>query len=516
MVIKITPFITKNGIEISVDSIINTFTVKGYKSILRKFTLRYKSPIGTYYIEKKIYNFSKCKKKIYLPRFSLQPLLDAGIIGSPIVSIPEGDDLDIKFLGEPTHNQKIVVDYLLNNNLSKDKQTKGCAGATVCMTAGGGKTFLAMYIMSIIKKKTLIIVPNTYLLHQWRELISEFMPEVNLGVYYGKEKKDGDVVIGIVNSLSKENIVKPSLNKGGKKNDIINSGMYCNKFGLVILDESHIYCTDSFSSIYKNIQSKFMLGLSATPNEREDGTDKISHLNIGEVIFCKDIHGYISEDNQFDSNVKIIKYSGPADYSENKVLESTGMISVPLMLESLIQDPYRNELIINSIFEMLEYEDMNLFVFSDRRSHCEILEEMFVKKLIDKGCLIENIQINNNSDTLEISCTMYGGCKEDIVNRAKHTANVIFTTYAYSSTGVSIDKLNGLILATPRRSKAVQILGRVFRNKKEYLHKKRLIIDICDINSCLKQQLYGRIPAYKERNSTIEYVSIDYTNIKKN
>ena len=111
---------------------------------------------------------------------------------------------------------------------------------------------------------------------------------------------------------------------------------------------------------------------------------------------------------------------------------------------------------------------MNLFVFSDRRSHCEMLEEMLLDELIKKGCLMENIEVNNNSDTLEIACTMYGGCKEDVVNKAKHTANVIFTTYAYSSTGVSIDKLNGLILATPRRSKAVQILGRVFRNKKYF------------------------------------------------
>jgi superfamily II DNA or RNA helicase len=256
-----------------------------------------------------------------------------------------------------------------------------------------------------------------------------------------------------------------------------------------------------------------MLGLSATPCEREDGTDKISHLNIGNVIYCKDIDGYISEDNKFESDVKIIKYSGPPEYSENKMLDSNGMISVPLMLEDLINDPYRNRLILNNILELSKENEMNLFVFSDRRAHCELLENMLIEEINKSGeGKVEDIISDDKK--IEIACTMYGGCKEDIINKAKHSASIIFTTYAYSSTGVSIDKLNGLVLATPRKSKARQILGRVFRNKKEYLSKKRKIVDICDINSCLKQQLYGRLPAYKERNSNIFYENIKFEDIE--
>ncbi len=508
MVKYIKPNITKNGIELKVQDLKDKFGEKGYKSLLRKFTIRFKSPIGTYYIEKKIYKFNKSKELLFLPRFSTNALISSGIIAEPINKIQSGEELLHEFIGEPTHNQSVVAKHILNNIFSIDNKNKGTAGCTVCMLAGGGKTFLAMYIISMLKKKTLIIVPNTYLLQQWRELLTEFIPSAKIGVYYGKEKKDGDIVVGIVNSLSKEKIVSPF-----NKKEELNTSNYCNKFGFVVLDESHIYCTDSFSSIYKNIQSEYMLGLSATPCEREDGTDKISHLNIGNVIYCKDIDGYISEDNKFESDVKIIKYSGPPEYSENKMLDSNGMISVPLMLEDLTNDPYRNRLILNNILELLEENEMNLFVFSDRRAHCELLENMLIEEIhnIGNGKVDDII---SDDEKIEIACTMYGGCKEDIINKAKQSASIIFTTYAYSSTGVSIDKLNGLVLATPRKSKARQILGRVFRNKKEYLSKKRKIVDICDINSCLKQQLYDRLPAYKERNSNIFYENIKFEDIE--
>jgi hypothetical protein len=513
----IEPVLTNEGLEIDIHVLKHKFGEKGYKSILRKFILRYKSPIGTYYIEKKMYYLTKTK--LILPRFSSEALIKAGITKVPKVLIDEGDNFDIEFIGEPTHNQQIIADHVMNNYFSKDKKESGQCGVTIYMLAGGGKTFLSMYLMSLLKKKTLIIVPNTYLLQQWRELLLEFIPDAKIGVYYGKEKVDGDIVVGIVNSLSKEIIVKPLQSakvKGSKKlkEENINTSTYCSKFGLIVLDESHMYTTDSFKYIYKNVQSTYMLGLSATPNERDDGSDKISHLNVGEVLDCSKINNYISDDNTFVSDVNIVKYIAPLEYSENRVLESNGMISIPLMLEDLTSDPYRNTIIIDSIIKMLNFEEgMNIFVFSDRRAHCELLENKLLQRLSEINKDIEFTE-NVSEEKIEVICTMYGGCSGELINTAKNEASVIFTTYAYSSTGVSIDKLNGLVLATPRKSKARQILGRIFRNKKEFLEKKRYVIDICDVNSCFKQQLYGRIPAYKERNSVITYENVSWKNIQ--
>jgi hypothetical protein len=73
--------------------------------------------------------------------------------------------------------------------------------------------------------------------------------------------------------------------------------------------------------------------------------------------------------------------------------------------------------------------------------------------------------------------------------------------------------MNAVILSTPRKSKAKQIIGRIFRLNKKNNHIKRIIIDIIDNKSVLKNQLYGRMGAYKERNCNIIKKNINYNEI---
>jgi type I site-specific restriction endonuclease len=510
----ITPEITYRGIEIDIEKFKSKFGIKGYKAILRKFTVRYKSPIGTFYIEKK--NYISDKTKLILPRFSTEKLIKAGIIGKPIINIEhEKNNIELNYLGSPTYNQSVIANHILNNYYCEEKKNIGQCGLTAFMEAGSGKTFLAMYIMSILKVKTLIITPNTYLLNQWKQTLEEFIENPNIGVYYGKEKKDGDIVIGIINSLSKDEMEWTEGKGKNKKITTMKSKDYYKKFDLVILDESHLYCTDSFKKIYQLAQRPYMLGLSATPNENTNGLDIISHLNIGEVLNCKDLEGYENTNNDFSSEVKVIKYKGPDELSQNRLLESNGMISTVLMLEDLINDNCRNNMIVKEIEEMLS-KTKNIFVFSDRRQHCEALEELlFLKaKENNKEFKIEIEETENNEDQIIVKVVMYGGVCINTIEKAKIEANVIFTTYSYSSTGVSIDHMTGLILATPRKSKARQIVGRVFRNNKKFQSDDRYIVDIVDINNVFKNQYRYRKSAYVERNSVITSVCVEYKEFK--
>lgn len=455
-------YLIHSGISISASSLKTKFGAAGFKTLLNKFTIRIKNPINSFYIIKKIYSISG--DNLILPRFAYKSL--EKIIKEKINTISDGEDLITDYLGDPTQNQKVVADYL-SEIYTKDHFE---SGATVKMIAGSGKTFLAMEMIHRLKKKALIVVPNVYLLQQWHSILSEFF-SVPIGVYYGKKKTEGDIVVAVINSLCTEN------HKSG-----ISMVEYCSRFGFMILDESHSYCTDKFKQVYR-LQCRYMLGLSATPDEREDKTDIISHLNIGKLIDAETLPGYEPLEMSFESEVKVIKYKGPASHV-NIISEATGLVSVPPMIENICSDNYRNKMIIREISRLLEITDMNVFVFSDRRSHCELLERM----------------LND-----EAKVTMYGGCSKEIIQDAIENARVIFTTYAYSSTGVSIEKLTGLVLATPRKSKARQIIGRIFRNKKEHSGKKRHIVDIVDVNCCFSQQLYKRLPAYRERNSVIEF-----------
>ena len=486
--------VTQKGLELNIDEVKKTFGNDGYKKLLRKFIIRYKSPIGTFYLEKK--NYTIDENNLILPRFCVEKLLSNDIIYDLNVDLPEGNNILIDFLGVPTYNQKILADHILNNFYNK--KDIGCCGVTAFLLAGGGKTFLSMYLMGILKKKTLIVVPNTYLLDQWYELLLEFTSGVTIGKYYGKEKKDGDIVVAIVNSLTKEYF---TIDK-----KIIHSMEYFKEFGFVVLDESHTYCTESFKVIYNRFQTTYMLGLSATPNERPYNLDSISHLNIGPVLIADEIPGFKKIDNKFDASVEIIKYNGPNEFTRSIVNKKTNMISTPHMIDNIIADTKRNILIVKSICKLIE-KKLNIFIFSERRAHLEVLQELFNEYTENKYTELTSIEDYENNIIL------YGSSTKDNIEEARTNSRIIFTTYAYSSTGVSINRMTGLILATPRRSKSVQIIGRIFRLNKEYNSIRRYIIDIVDNKTIFKTQLYSRMSAYKERECDIEKNEISHINI---
>ena len=392
-----------------------------------------------------------------------------------------------------------------------DKNNRYVMGSFT-VTHNCGKTFLAMDLISKINQKTLIIVPNTYLLKQWVELLTKYFPNNTIGEYYGKTKKNGDIIVSIINSLVNETFeLKDFYNKKIKYN--YNYEEFFKQFGFIILDESHIYCTDIFKVIYNRFQSSYMLGLSATPNERTNKCDLISHAHIGEVLDAHTLPNFIHNDIKFTADLHLIKYNAPDEYVKIHINPTTNMICVPQMIEDIINDEYRNKLILNELLKLFESK-LNIFVFSERRNHLEylynqfnyILEEKYNDENNNSYLSIPELNINNN-------LVLYGGSSDDDIEKAKNKSNIIFTTYSYSSTGVSIDKMNAVILSTPRRSKAKQIIGRIFRLNKENSHIKRIIIDIIDNKNVLKNQLYSRMDAYKERECNIYKKNINYNEI---
>ena len=401
----------------------------------------------------------------------------------------------------------------MSNIYNDSNIKKGNAGITLQVLAGFGKTFIAMDLIGKLNKKTLIIVPNTYLLKQWVELLTIYFPNNTIGQYYGKNKIDGDIIVGIINSLISDNFVlRTSHNKKIKLSYTYDT--FFEQFGFIILDESHVYCTDTFKVIYNRFQSTFMLGLSATPNERNDKCDLISHAHIGEVLDAHTLPNFIHSDIKFKADVYLIKYDAPDEYTKVHINPTTQMICVPLMIEDIINDTYRNKLILSQILELFD-QKLNIFVFSERRNHLEYLYNEFNCLLEEKYNANFNQYLSIDTDDLHINnnLVLYGGSSDYDIEIAKTKSNVIFTTYSYSSTGVSIDKMNAVILSTPRRSKAKQIIGRIFRFNEKNNHIKRIIIDIVDNKSVLKNQLYNRMQAYKERECNIIKKNINFTEI---
>ena len=102
------------------------------------------------------------------------------------------DKYDLKYINHIKSNSEIM-------KISYNYTGGGCLE----IDTGMGKTVMAIYIMSLIKRKTIIIVHKEFLVNQWIERIQEFMPQVKISRIQGKtiDVENCHVVIAMLQSL---------------------------------------------------------------------------------------------------------------------------------------------------------------------------------------------------------------------------------------------------------------------------------------------------------------------------
>lgn len=397
---------------------------------------------------------------------------------------------DMTYTGKLNAGNQEVVFAEIMSKFSTENIEKGRAGLIINLQAGQGKTFLAMYMMGQLKVRTLVVVHNENMLNQWFNLLTEKFPNNTTGKYYGKKKILGDNMVGIINSL-----VKNEINIKGLDNT--NPIDFFSRFDLIILDECHLYSSKENRKIYNVAQTPYMLGLSATPDENDRGWDKINNWCVGPVLTASELPGFVSNETAFKGVVTKVSYSGHPSFTETIVNEKLDLVSVPLMVEQLCCDPYRLQMIIDLVLEQHK-KGMNVLVFADRRSYlAKILENLEKNKLT--GTILDNEDdVKNSIEAFNIM----GGSSEKEFDLAKEKGNIILSTYQYMSTGISIQRLNSIVLTTPRKSKSRQIINRIFRlGSDESI--TRQIVDIVDVKISLKNQWYKRKEYYDEQCFTI-------------
>ena len=181
----------------------------------------------------------------------------------------------------------------------------------------------------------------------------------SIGVYYGDHKIDGDVVIHVINSalaeeftchyaLARKNGVldEEALARGRRGTKTRDAVKWWARFGLVVYDEVHMYCSKSRAEVFKSAQAQYMLGLSATPDQRIDKLDPIAIWNVGPVMnACEDVKEFEVNKTEYKTEVRVIKYRCENQYAEVE-LSDAGSVSVPRMLNKLVEDPDRNGIIV--------------------------------------------------------------------------------------------------------------------------------------------------------------------------
>lgn len=391
--------------------------------------------------------FLESPKKLYLPRF-----YGLKKIGKPTINeMEEGDDINLKFKGDLREEQKPIEEIYLKNAHEK-------GGGIISIRCGGGKTVLALHIISVLKKKTIVIVHKDFLMTQWRDRIMEFLPEARIGKIQQDtvDIDNKDIVLAMVQSLSMKEYGENTFDS----------------FGLAVFDECHHLGAEVFSKSMSKVASKYMLGLSATP-KRKDGLSKVFEWYMGDIVYLQ------KKKNEDYAEVQLVECKFNDEKYNKTEVNFRKEPCMPKMINNICDYFPRSEL-IRDIIKKYHSEGRYILILSDRRGHLDMLYKM----------------LNGYSRGFYV-----GGMKPDEL-RDSQEKDILLATFSMASEGMDIPKLNTVILASPK-SDVEQSVGRVFRQKECDRKFHPLIVDIQDSFSTFKKQCDKRINFYHKSNFTI-------------
>jgi superfamily II DNA or RNA helicase len=406
--------------------------------------------------ETKFYVFRENENKIYIPRFY-------GIerYGLPDkTEITEGQDIDCPFNGSLREIQKPIVQTYLDH--VKNGDSSGSGGAILEAQCALGKTVLSIYILSILKKKTLILVHKEFLMNQWIERMKTFIPNARIGTIQGDtfDIKNKDVVIGMIQTMYRKDF--------GEK-----TGNSLGDFGLTIIDEVHRIGSEEFSKTLLKVSTRYMLGVSATV-ERKDKLTRILYMFIGPKIFS-------SVQEKTDTVVvRGLKFSSrDTEFNEMKY-DFRGNPQYSTMISKLCNFVPRSQFILGILRDLIE-----------ENSNAQIIV------LCHNICLLQYLYSALETEKFATVGYYKGGMKKEQL-KLSEDKQIVLGSYAMASEGLDIPTLSTLVLATPKTD-IIQCVGRILRVKRA----KPIIVDIIDTHDTFQNQWRKRRAYYKKCNYSI-------------
>jgi superfamily II DNA or RNA helicase len=324
---------------------------------------------------------------------------------------------------------------------------------------GGGKTVCALYIASQLRLPTLVIVHNSFLRDQWLERVHMFLPDARVGRIQGEtcEIENKDIVIAMLQTLSMKEIPISTFKP----------------LGLIIVDECHHIASEVFVQALPKVTSKYMLGLSATPN-RKDGLMHVAHWFLGPLLYNSDTGS--KEDT--DIQVEVYEYENDDPTFNEIIYNPQGVMFTSLMINKLTGEAGRTKWLADIIDDVLQEPERQMLVLTDRVQHTQDLIDILPEGLKEQAAILST------------------SVKAD--KRAEYciTKRILIATYAMCKEGFDVPTLNTLLMATPRPD-IDQVVGRILRVEKSARKIHPLIIDIVDPQ--FRRQFQERNSLYKKR-----------------
>lgn len=412
---------------------------------------------------------------IKIPRGLLETLLNkchsSNIEYEIIDKREKGKPITVSFTGKLRDEQLTAASHLLDYD-------NGVLNAATAF----GKTVVSSYLISKRKVNTLIIMQSVSLIDQWVDELHHFL-EINedLPIYKTKtgiEKQRQDLIgvlhggkntlTGIIDVVSVNSIYDKD---GNCRLD--------HEYGMVILDECHHGASQIFENVLRQINSKYVYGVSAN-EKRIDGLEKKVYMQLGPIR-----HQYTSKERiekqsidhyVFPRFTRIMPLVGE---SKNDLNSAYAFIS---------KNENRNNMIISDIKKCIE-EKRTPIVLTRYKDHAKSLYESLKENVLDHTYLIfGDHSLKENEEV-----------RKTILSLPHDEPFVLVATSQSVGEGFNVPRLDTLFLTSPVSGEPLvdQFLGRINR---DYKYKQSAIVyDYVDSHIHYFNNMYKkRLSAYRK------------------
>ena len=380
----------------------------------------------------------------------------------------QGEPLRAEFKGELRERQRKAADALLRHE-----------NGVLSAPTGFGKTVIGAYLIGKLKMRTLVIVPKTNLVDQWKARLAQFLDIEDdrppLLTKLGKPSKRKRPVIGQIGGgkNAPSGIVDIATFQSLTAKDdlgIPRAKPAVADYDLVICDECHYGAAPNLELVMKSANARRVYGLSATP-KRSDGLEGVIYMHCGPIRHKVDPKEQAAEQGfrrilqpRF-TRIRLADLEQGASYNQ--------------VVDQLCGHGARNALIVEDASNAVKSGRTPL-VITKRKEHAAEL----AKRLREAS--VETFVLTGEGTTRE---------KRERIERVRGAAGVryaIVATGSYIGEGFDLPQLDTLLLASPYSWEGVitQYSGRLHRDSEG--KDDVVVYDYVDTSVPMLERMYKR------------------------
>jgi len=296
-----------------------------------------------------------------------------------------------------------------------------------------GKTILLTYLLTKLKKKTLILVDKTLLVEQMVSDINEYST-LSVGVL-GASGDTYDVTVATFQFLNKNPKILKAISK---------------EFGVLAVDELHVSAATTYEAIINTFPVECRLGLTATPTRSSDKLTEVLTDLFGDVAVIG------VNPNALKATLRYVEL--PREYHPNPYNPKASLAKYLLQPDI--------EAIINGLIEEYVSKGKTVMVVSD------------VKK------------VQEHYSDYALNSSMSKKVRTEVFDKINSGEIKVFSGYNVLLKGVTISKLEVIIhlMAATTIENTTQLQGRLLTPSKDDNEKHPIFVEVVPKNSSYKDE----------------------------